>query len=363
MKRNKSQWAALILLLAAAGTAVLYSRSFYQWVVPAYGAALALLFLTAAAGTALFGLQKGRTKRSAVVRGLIVGGLYVAVLSALTFLINNVLTGENKPWITALAVTAVNFVLWLCWGLRFFASSSSQGEAACKPGARALAVLLSCCLLLGGCLPLQSALSFNLHHYGKGLAAPTGTGVPGEQKHPLKEDADLYVAPDGSDDNDGSFDHPLATVEKARDLVRKMDRSGRDGIIIALKAGEYSVKHIEFTAEDGGTESCPVVYCACGDGEAVLNGGVTLDPASFTAVTDEAVLSRLTDDAKQRVVCNDLTALGLTAADWGKLYSVGGYSTASHYDGDTTGPVPCVLYFNGAPMTTARYPDTGFLKV
>ena len=95
----------------------------------------------------------------------------------------------------------------------------------------------------------------------------------------------------------------------------------------------------------------------------ILNGGVTLDPASFAAVTDEATLSRLSADARKHVVCADLTKLGLTAADWGRLYSVGGYSTASHYDGDTVGPVPCVLYVNGAPMTTARYPDTGTLKV
>ncbi|MBQ6118886.1 MAG: hypothetical protein IJK98_06610, partial [Clostridia bacterium] len=80
MRRNIAQSAALILLLAAAGTAALYSWSFYKWVVPAYGAALALLFLTAAAGTALFALKKGRSKRAAVVRGFVVGGLYVGVL-------------------------------------------------------------------------------------------------------------------------------------------------------------------------------------------------------------------------------------------------------------------------------------------
>ena len=363
MRKNGSGKAALLLPAAAAGTAVLYSWSFYQWIFPAYGAALALLFLTAAAGTALFALKKGKTKRAAVVRGIVTGGLYVGMLSALTFLINNVLTGENKPWIAALTVTVINFILWLCWGLRFFASSSSEGAAKRNAGAKALAAALSCCLLAGGCLPLQSALSYNLHRYGKGLAAPVGTGVHTERELPPAEDADLYVAPDGCDDNDGSFDRPLATIEKARDLVRAMDKTGRTGVTVALKAGEYAVKHIAFTAEDGGTESCPVTYRAYGDGEVVLNGGVTLDPADFTAVTDETILSRLTDDARQKVVCTDLTKLGLTAADWGKLYSVGGYTTASHYDGDTVGPVPCVLYFNGAPMTTARYPDSGTLKV
>lgn len=202
--------------------------------------------------------------------------------------------------------------------------------------------------------------------YGTGVltcADPTGTGTYTEAGASLADGADLYVAPDGDDGNDGSFDRPLATIEKARDLVRSMDKTGRSGITVALKAGEYRVKQIVFSSGDGGTESCPVAYRAYGDGEVILNGGRTLDPADFSAVTDGAILARLNRNAKKNVVCADLTKLGLTAADWGKLYSVGSYSTASHYDGDTTGPAPCVLYFNGAPMTTARYPNSGTLKV
>ena len=38
-----------------------------------------------------------------------VGALYVGFLSLLTFLINNVITDTNKPWIAALTATAVNF--------------------------------------------------------------------------------------------------------------------------------------------------------------------------------------------------------------------------------------------------------------
>ena len=75
--------------------------------MPAYGAALALLFLTAAAGTALFALKKEKTKRSALIRGLVVGAAYVGVLSLVTFLINNVIFGGGKPWIAALTTTGI----------------------------------------------------------------------------------------------------------------------------------------------------------------------------------------------------------------------------------------------------------------
>ena len=358
-KPRKTTLRALLLLAAAAGTAVLYSWSFYQWIVPAYGAALALLFLTAAAGTALFALQKGRTKRAAVIRGLVVGGLYVGVLSALTFLINNVITKCAMPWLAALTVTTISFVLWLCWGLRF----AAQGDPGKPTIKKALAVCLSICLLIGGCLPLLPALTEVIYtHSKRAEAIPSGLSTYTEKETVLIDTADLYVSPDGSDDNDGSFDHPLATIEKARDLVRAMEKTGRSGITVALKAGEYRIDSLVFTEEDSGTPECPVTYCAYGDGEVVLNGGVTLDPALFRPVTDEAQLARLSENAGEHVLCLDLGSLGITREDYGKIYAIGDYNTAHFYDGDTTGPIWGELFVNDRRCTLARYPDTGWLK-
>ena len=92
---------------------------------------------------------------------------------------------------------------------------------------------------------------------------------------------DLYVAPYGSDDNDGSLEHPFATVQRAAQAVRKMDKSVRSHIAVCLMAGEYITDGIFLTEEDSGTESCPVIYRAYGDGEVILNGGVSLNNADF----------------------------------------------------------------------------------
>ena len=359
---KKNAFSALLLLAAAACTAVLYSWGFYQWIVPVYGAAMALLFLTAAAGTALFSLQKGRPKRTAVIRGVVTGALYTGVLSALTFLINNVITKCDKPWIAALTITIINFVLWLCWAMRFFAAEPSDTPAKQKTGRKLLPALLACCVLLGGCLPIWAELSYQIRQHSKPVAAPTSTGVYTETERTKIEDADLYVAPEGSDDADGTFEHPLATIEKARDLVRAMDKTGKNGITVALKAGEYRVSSLKFTAEDGGTESCPVTYRAYGDGEVILNGGLTLTASDFTAVTDEGMRSRFADEAKDNVVCADLTQRGLTAADWGRLVPMGSH-TADKYDNYIPGSAACELFFNGKQMTLARYPNDANLKV
>ena len=215
------------------------------------------------------------------------------------------------------------------------------------------------CIVLACEMPGIRTLRFEAGAYD--VPAPAGLGAFTSKKA-APDHADLYVSPDGSDDADGSRANPLATIERARELVRDMDKSGRDGITVELLPGEYRIRPLTFGREDGGTTDCPVTYRASGDGEVILNGGMTLKKTDFGPLP-QAAADRLGDDAKQHVLTVDLTKLGLTADDWGKLYPVGKYSTADKYDGDTTGPVPCALYCDGVRMTTARYPNEGFLKV
>ncbi|MCQ2477470.1 MAG: hypothetical protein MJ125_06540 [Clostridia bacterium] len=106
------------------------------------------------------------------------------------------------------------------------------------------------------------------------VEAPEGLGEYTVKETAVTDNADFYVSPDGNDENDGSFDSPFATVERARDAVRSIDKTGLDGITVAIKAGDYRILSLEFTAEDSGTENCPVTYCAYGDGEVIFNGGI-----------------------------------------------------------------------------------------
>lgn len=193
------------------------------------------------------------------------------------------------------------------------------------------------------------------------LTPPEGLGNYTAKETALVTDADFYVSPDGNDDNDGSIDAPFATVEKARDVIRNTDKSACDGLTVAIKAGDYRISSLEFTAEDSGTETCPVTYRAYGEGEVVLNGGISISGKDFGKVTEESVLSRLTEDARKKVVCIDLGKYGITAEQYGKIYAIGSYNTAAQYDGDYTGNLYCELFVNDQRQTIARYPNEGYL--
>ena len=107
-----------------------------------------------------------------------------------------------------------------------------------------------------------------------------------EKDYPHVDDADFYVATDGDDSADGSFDHPFATWNKAVEAVRALDKTGRDGVTVAFMAGGYGPLDLTLTAEDSGTEECPITYCKYGDGNVVFSGGVTFDAGDMLPLTD-----------------------------------------------------------------------------
>lgn len=173
----------------------------------------------------------------------------------------------------------------------------------------------------------------------------------------------FYVAPDGDDRWSGRrrrptadrTDGPLATLEAARDAIRTLRGSGStpDGDIVVLIApGLYSrEKTFELTAEDSGTADSPVIYRAASLGKARVVGGRII--SEFRPVKDIQVLNRISPEARRHVRVADLKALGIT--DFGTLKSRG--------FGRATVPAALELFFDGQPMTLARWPNVDFTTI
>ena len=154
-----------------------------------------------------------------------------------------------------------------------------------------------------------------------------------EPEYPLVDDADFYVSTTGSDENDGSFAHPFATWERARDAVRTLDKTGRDGITVAFMAGEYGAIAVSLGKEDSGTAECPITYCAYGDGDVVFNDGfdVTADELVPLSDEDKALFS---DRAADKIMKADVS---------GKL---------TNYD-----PITALILSDSGACILARFPN------
>ncbi len=163
----------------------------------------------------------------------------------------------------------------------------------------------------------------------------------------------LFVASDGSDANPGTEEKPFATLERARDEIRQRKAAGplpAGGITVDVRGGVYELpRPLELTDQDSGAENAPIVYRAR-QGEVVkITGGRAV--SGWKPVTDSAVLQRLDPAAADKVFQADLQTLGIT--DWE------GIGNARTYQSDPG----LQLFFQDQPMTLARYPNTGYLRI
>jgi len=86
--------------------------------------------------------------------------------------------------------------------------------------------------------------------------------------------AELYVGPDGKDSNPGTKDRPVATLVRARDLVRELKPQAKEPIEVVLRAGTYVVEEpLVLGPEDSGTPVAPIVYKSLPGERAVVSGG------------------------------------------------------------------------------------------
>lgn len=348
----------LICLVGGGGT-------LFSWMprTPAmfYGG-IAMLVVSVIGGTILLLMVKGKTFQKAWLPGVIAGVVYAAVVATTVYVCDEVIfkdcIANYQPVHSSLIVVMLNFVLMLAL-LMLMPRKYDPKLVWLK---RSIALILACVALALSGLPQN--WWWGRYNYAvsslERLAAPVGLSTYTEKEFGLVEDADFYVAVDGNDSNDGSFFAPFATIEKARDVIRAMDKTGKSGITVAVKAGNYRVDGITFTAEDSGTAECPITYCAYGDGEVILNAGVTLDPADFEAVT-AAQAQRLSEKAREHVFWVDMSKYGISSEDLGEMHAIGAYNTSAKYDGYSQG-FNCELFINDSSQILARYPNEGWLK-
>lgn len=156
----------------------------------------------------------------------------------------------------------------------------------------------------------------------------------------------LYVAADGNDSNSGrTSEKPFATLERARDEIRKIKKADLPigGITVELAEGIYQREQIfELTKDDSGTKNAPIVYKAKKGDKVRITGGKIVD--NFMPVTDQDVLERLDPEVHGKVYQADLKALGIT--DYGDVNGGG-----------------LELFFNDKPMMLSRWPNEDFIKI
>lgn len=169
----------------------------------------------------------------------------------------------------------------------------------------------------------------------------------------------IFVATDGSDiTGDGSEEKPFATINKAKESVKKFKESTNIiGIDVCIRGGEYAfTKTLEFTADDSGSEELPITYKAYNGEKVTFHGKKELDISEFTKITDETVRLRFDRSVENKIVEIDLSKQDV---DWNVLNFTSSYMKDKWQSGENLKPLK--LYFNDELQKISRWPNEGFV--
>ena len=165
---------------------------------------------------------------------------------------------------------------------------------------------------------------------------------------PLFGVTEYFVSTRGSDTNPGTKAQPFATLNRARDVVREFKSQRglvKEGVTIWIDAGTYYLSEsLNLSNQDSGTETAPLIYRGQVGREVRLVGG--RDVKGFGPVTDPDVLRRVDASVREKIVCADLKAIGIS--DYGQVAGQGKRME---------------FFFQDEPMQLARWPNDGFVRI
>lgn len=175
--------------------------------------------------------------------------------------------------------------------------------------------------------------------------------------HQLSFGQMFYVAKNGNDSNPGTKNKPVATLEAAKFLVRNFKKkieNSNQKITVIINRGQYDLsKGFVLNEEDGGKPGNEITWVAGKNEKVSITGGKSIPYSNFKKVTDKNIIERVGEKSAQNILEVNLSGLGIL--NYGEIKQIG-FSLA-------VVPMQLELFFNGAPMTLARYPNTEFIKI
>ena len=167
----------------------------------------------------------------------------------------------------------------------------------------------------------------------------------------------IYVATNGSDQNAGTIDSPLATLEAAKLKARGMDKSKDDPVTIVLRGGYYRLKR-GFVLDERDNYT---VYKAYEGEQPIITLAGNLPKEGWKPVTDQTILNRLPEIARENIKTINLPNYGITSfGPWGKTYwprmsvSYGKKEAVRPFSGDGG---QGMLIVNGEMQDLSRWPN------
>ncbi len=162
---------------------------------------------------------------------------------------------------------------------------------------------------------------------------------------PASSKTEIFISPKGSDNNQGTADAPLKSLEKAKQLARLiLKEASGSTVIISVGQGTYPLeKAVAFSGEDLANETNNIIIKASENAKPVFTGSRRL--GEWKVFKDKSRLEMLPAEARSKVFVTDLKRAGIL--DYGNPIEPGNRPE---------------LFCNGQLQTLSRWPNYSFAK-
>ena len=172
-----------------------------------------------------------------------------------------------------------------------------------------------------------------------------------------KSNVNIFISPEGNDNNVGTIKKPLATPEKARDIIHLLKSYYRNNFkhytVIFLKGKYFINTSLCLNRQDSGNKNYPIVYKGEKGQQVVLTGGKSINPKYVkSASAGMPGWGKLNVKARNKIRMINLKALGIT--NYGYFHRRGFALPLK--------PVPLELFINDTAMCIARWPNEKFVS-
>ncbi len=169
----------------------------------------------------------------------------------------------------------------------------------------------------------------------------------------------VFVSPRGNDawsgrlpePNKDHTDGPFRTLQKAQKAVREIKSRGKTTVY--FRGGTYPIRRsLQLGKMDSGRKGGRIFWKAFPGERVIFSGGKAV--TGFHPVTESWALAHIRTEVKEKTVELDLKAAGIDSIPAPQPRGTGVAAKI---------PLQMELFFNGKPMTLARYPNSGWLKI
>ena len=167
----------------------------------------------------------------------------------------------------------------------------------------------------------------------------------------------IYVSPNGSDLNDGTFERPFKTFDRAK-LEARISADYGYSVIVNFREGEYKTDKalVLGEADSGKSADRPIIYQAYNNERVVFSGTEKINSNYIYKVEDKKLLKRVIDEnARDHIYAVDLNCIDNLVLK--PEYKVGRMKNVWNSNGkDRTSR----LIINGEMGRVARWPNDKF---